>query len=339
MKLLFKIQQSNAGSHRTRSVSPVALLQAAILSFSLQAMAAEEGPIYAVQDALKREQFFSGERTGVLDPPTRTALRRFQSRNGLPETGEIDTHTLQALQRSTEVGRPVIESRPPVTKESAPNPAIVSKDRQFLQNIEAAETAREQQIAASSDLSASPALPPSPAPNPEPIQSSEAVRSPQPAVNPPPPPLAALEAQPPPSPAQPAVTAPTVPDATAQPDRKAERRKREVSKNRPAEKPRQPDRRKVEELHRDPPIPPASSRVAESVEEPEPLDSGGVRIIRSKTITSPDGRTLTRTTSSPETVAPTVRRAERVEPRRKNEGFFDRLFKDDGNDNDDKDDD
>jgi hypothetical protein len=66
----------------------------------------------------------------------------------------------------------------------------------------------------------------------------------------------------------------------------------------------------------------------ENSDDWEPLDSGGVRIIRSTTrVTGPDGRTYTKTTTYPGTVP--VRRAEPVEPRRKKEGFFDRLFKDD----------
>src|SRR5262245_6421086 len=93
---------------RIRKVPQITLLQSAFLAVSNHGMAAtaEEGPIYAVQDALKREQFFVGERTGVLDPPTRSALQRFQSRHGLPETGEMDTETLKALQTSAEADRP-----------------------------------------------------------------------------------------------------------------------------------------------------------------------------------------------------------------------------------------
>ena len=63
---------------------------------------AAEMPISAVQETLKREQFFYGEPSGVLDEPTHAALRRFQIRYGLPVSGEIDKATLQALQSPRE---------------------------------------------------------------------------------------------------------------------------------------------------------------------------------------------------------------------------------------------
>jgi peptidoglycan hydrolase-like protein with peptidoglycan-binding domain len=338
MKLFFQIERSIADSHRARSV-PIALLQAAILAVFLHSMAAAEGPIYAVQDALKREQFYFGERTGVLDPPTRSALRLFQTRHGLPDTGEIDSSTLQALQSSTDVGRPVIGSRSPATKEAAPSEAIVEKDREFLRNLEAVETGRERKMASPSELSGSSVPPPTTVPDPEPVQAPGAVQSLQPAANPAP--ALVPEIEPSPSADQPTVATPSAPDAVAQPSRKAEVRRPEVAKSRLVEKPRSLARRKVEEPTRaqssasprrvEPRIPPANSRVVEIDDEPEPLDSGGVRIIRptTTTTTGPDGRTYTKTTTHPATVAPTIRRAEPVEPRRKSDGFFDRLFKDD----------
>src|SRR4030095_10352979 len=178
MKSHFQIRRSVADSHQARSVTRMALLQAAVLAISLHGLAAAEGPIYAVQDALKRVHFFVGERTGVLDQPTRTALKRFQTRHGLPETGEIDTATLQALQSSAEVGRPVIESKSPATKDSALSEDIVEKDREFLRKLNTVETGREQNVPAPSAPSASSALPrPAPAADPAPVQAPKPVQS------------------------------------------------------------------------------------------------------------------------------------------------------------------
>jgi peptidoglycan hydrolase-like protein with peptidoglycan-binding domain len=326
----------------------MALLQAAVLALSLHGLAAAEGPIYAVQDALKREQFFSGERTGVLDQPTRNALQRFQTRHGLPDTGEIDTATLQALQSSAEVGRPVIESQTSATKDSALSDDIVQKDREFLRKLKTAEAGREQNVPAPSELSASSALSqPAPAADPAPVQASEPVQS----LPPVPDPTSAVvpEVAPPsPPPVQPTAAAPSDPDTSVQPSREAE-----VAKSRPVEKRRPHTSRKVEQpireygsdspAHQQPEldpianapqrraetrIPPANSKVVVNEDNWEPLDSGGVRITRSTTrVTGPDGRTYTKTTTYPGTVP--VRRAEPVEPRRKKDGFFDRLFKDD----------
>jgi peptidoglycan hydrolase-like protein with peptidoglycan-binding domain len=330
----------------------MALLQAAVLAVSLHGLAAAEGPIYSVQDALKREQFFTGERTGVLDRPTRTALQRFQTRHGLPDTGEVDTATLQALQSSAEAGRPVIASQPPAIKESASSEAIVEKDREFLQNLQAVETGREQ-VPAPPQVSASSALPPpapvadpAPAQAPAPVQPLPPVSDPAPTEVP--------EVAPPPAPVQATAAPPPVPETFVKPSRKAEVAKPEVAKSRPVEKLRplapskieQPTRTQssdfparqqseLEPIGSEPPrraerrIPPARSRVEESNDDPEPLDSGGVRIMRSTTTTAgPDGRTYTKTTTYPGTLTP-VRRAEPVEPRRKKDGFFDRLFKND----------
>jgi peptidoglycan hydrolase-like protein with peptidoglycan-binding domain len=353
MKSLFQIGQSIADSHRARSVPPMALLQAAILTVSLHGLAAAEGPIYAVQDALKREHFFAGERTGVLDPSTRSALQRFQTRHGLPDTGEIDTATLQALQSSPEESRPVIESQSPATKGSAPSEAVVEKDREFLRNLGAVETGSEQKMPAPSELSAASALPePAPVANPAPTQAAAPVQPLQPAPNPAP----AVDPEVvPPSQVQPTVTPPSPPDTSIQPSRETAVTRPQVAKSRSVEKPRPLARRKVEQPARaqssdspahqqpelepfrsapprrvEPRIPPASSRVVEIDNDPEPLDSGGVRIIRStRTTTGPDGRTYTKTTTLPGAVAPTIRRAEPVEPPRKKAGFFDRLFQDD----------
>jgi peptidoglycan hydrolase-like protein with peptidoglycan-binding domain len=347
MKLPFQTERSIADSHRRiPKPPPIALLQAAILAFALHGMAAAEGPIYAVQDALKREHLFVGERTGVLDPPTRSALRRFQARHALPETGEIDTDTLQILQSSTEAGRPVIQSHPTATADSSLNEAIVEKDREFLRNLEASGTGHEQNTTAPSELATTSE------PIPKPTQASGAEQSPQPTANPAP---AAVPApEPPPSSLQPTVAESLASDETSQPSRQTEVRKPEVAKSRSVEKPRSLARRKVEgparvggsdytprqqgELepgvitpprHVESRILPANSRVVEIDNEPEPLDSGGVRILRSTT-TSPDGRTYTKTTTYSGTVTPTIRRAEPVEPPpRKKSGFFDRLFKDD----------
>jgi len=104
---------------------------------------AAEMPISAVQEALKREQFFYGEPSGVLDEQTHAALRRFQIRYGLPVSGEIDKATLQALQSPLE--KDAAGTPPPVagaaSKAGSTAASTSEKDREFLRNLDRSGTA------------------------------------------------------------------------------------------------------------------------------------------------------------------------------------------------------
>ncbi|RPJ52928.1 MAG: peptidoglycan-binding protein [Acidobacteria bacterium] len=53
--------------------------------------------IVQVQEALKQAGFDPGMPSGVLDPPTREALRQYQRFRGLPGTGQLDEQTRAAL--------------------------------------------------------------------------------------------------------------------------------------------------------------------------------------------------------------------------------------------------
>jgi peptidoglycan hydrolase-like protein with peptidoglycan-binding domain len=88
-----------------------------------------EGPVSAVQNTLKQEKLLLTEPSGVFDEATQAALRRFQLRHSLVVTGQIDSATLEALQKSSTSQAPV-SNRPPLPE------AVVAEDRQFLQNLE-----------------------------------------------------------------------------------------------------------------------------------------------------------------------------------------------------------
>jgi hypothetical protein len=321
MKSLSKIRGRTTGHHHLL----MTWLQAAILAISCQGLLAADGPISAVQDALKKEQLLSGEPSGVLDDATRDALRRFQIRRGLRASGEIDTVTLQALQSHPEES----SSSPAVATESkgpGPTESTVEKDREFLQKV---ETGREQTPSAA-------------APAPVPVTSvaspsSKSARSERPL---------------PPEPAAPAI---------ASNPAKSENLKHRVDapENRAVEKPRlattarkveraplgqssdsstrreiEPDATSDAPARRgDPPISTASTKPVENVQEVEPPSGAKVtRIIT--TTTGPDGRTYVtekKTTTFSGTPAPTIRRAEPIEPRRTEGGLFHRIF---GNGND-----
>jgi hypothetical protein len=50
------------------------------------------------QRRLREAGFYTGSIDGVLGPNTAEALRRYQAKHGLPETGELDTATQKALE-------------------------------------------------------------------------------------------------------------------------------------------------------------------------------------------------------------------------------------------------
>jgi hypothetical protein len=56
--------------------------------------------IRQVQKRLQEEGFAPGGVDGVLGPQTRTALRQYQAKYGLPQTGNLDEATLRALKVS-----------------------------------------------------------------------------------------------------------------------------------------------------------------------------------------------------------------------------------------------
>ena len=53
----------------------------------------------AVQAALAWRGYYSGRIDGVMGPETRAAIRSFQSHQGLPVTGQIDSRLTNALRR------------------------------------------------------------------------------------------------------------------------------------------------------------------------------------------------------------------------------------------------
>lgn len=298
-------------------------LHAVLLLAALSATFAAEGPIFSVQDALKRENVFLGERTGVLDEPTQSALRRFQLQRGLPATGQIDAATLQALQSSVAASQPTVQSLPPTTAVAKPNPETVVKDKAFLEKLEQSEAAREEEQPAVA------AMPPPPTATPAPvIASTPEAEAPEPVA----------EESAPPKPAKARATEKNPPVAV-ETKRERERPQQSASVERnpkPApERVATPPARRQNATTAKARTEKTRRAAVEEVAEPDPLEPGGVRIIRSTTVT-PDGRTYiserrsTVTTSDEEPVI--IRRAEPVRPR--TPGLFDRIFNGDDDDDD-----
>src|SRR6266446_3110598 len=74
----------------------------------------------AVQQALKEQGFYYGDVTGKKTADTTAAIRRYQIRNGLQITGEIDAETLRSLGVGAG-GRSTARSQPTVAPEEETN--------------------------------------------------------------------------------------------------------------------------------------------------------------------------------------------------------------------------
>jgi len=68
--------------------------------------------IESVQQALKDEGFYYGEITGNKDADTTAAIRRYQIRNGLQITGDLNDETLKALGVGASGGRAIVKASP-----------------------------------------------------------------------------------------------------------------------------------------------------------------------------------------------------------------------------------
>jgi len=282
-------------------------VQAVMLAAALQGLALAQGPISAVQEALRREELLFGEPSGVFDEKTREALRRYQTRRGFPATGELDAATLKALQGPMPGDPPPIESvRPGVPAPSAKvSDSVLERDREFLRTLEASEAAREQHM-------------PPPAPVAERVTEPAAPEAMRP------------QALPTPEPAPPsrrAAFAPAAPAEQLEPVPGDPWNSRQLE---PLAKPKKSQRKSPAQ-----PLQRSRIQIVESEDYQDPIEPGGVRIIRS-TGTDRSGRTVIyETRTYAEKSAPVLRRAVPVEPRRK-AGLFDRIFN--GNDDDDDDD-
>ena len=122
----------------------------ALLSLVLVASADEL--IKNAQTQLKEEGFFPGEVTGVNSPETVAAIKRFQIRNGLENSGKLDSATLEALGLADNSTPALVPPPVPAKPGTAPQkPPVVDlrrektaaeKDREFLERQPPAPDAR-----------------------------------------------------------------------------------------------------------------------------------------------------------------------------------------------------
>src|SRR5437016_6657707 len=88
----------------------------------------------SVQQALADQGFYYGNATGEKSAETTSAIRRYQIRNGLQVTGEIDPETLQSLNVSS-TSNSVASSQPSLKRAvTQPNSARSSGNPKAEQN-------------------------------------------------------------------------------------------------------------------------------------------------------------------------------------------------------------
>jgi peptidoglycan hydrolase-like protein with peptidoglycan-binding domain len=95
-------------------------IRTAVLIFLLPMGALLADPVIEnVQKALKDEGFYYGEVTGNKDADTTAAIRRYQIRNGLQITGDLNDETLKALGVNSSGGRAVVKASPTVAPDNS----------------------------------------------------------------------------------------------------------------------------------------------------------------------------------------------------------------------------
>jgi peptidoglycan hydrolase-like protein with peptidoglycan-binding domain len=127
------------------------ILATALCFLALWSLAWADQIVESVQQKLKEQGFYYGEITGTKDTDTTAAIRRYQIRNGLQITGEINAETQRSLgltsqSSSTPRPRPAPPS-PPNTEDlrdesPAPNnPTVPAPPRNLDEEDDAPDTA------------------------------------------------------------------------------------------------------------------------------------------------------------------------------------------------------
>src|SRR5213082_620616 len=83
-----------------------------VLVAALVAGARADQVVQNVQQALKDQGFYYGEVTGDKDADTTAAIRRYQIRNGLQITGDLNEETLKSLGVNSSGAHAIVKASP-----------------------------------------------------------------------------------------------------------------------------------------------------------------------------------------------------------------------------------
>ena len=127
------------------------LLVVALATLSGVANVSADESVRAAQARLKSEGFYFNEPSGTLDADTSAAISRYQIRNGLQITGQLD-----AAVARTPSDFAVAASAKPAAPESGSWQQMRKSDRQFLERLESTRPGRKAgQVAAAPSSAAS----------------------------------------------------------------------------------------------------------------------------------------------------------------------------------------
>src|SRR5207247_10735815 len=118
-----------------------------LLAMCVAGLARADQTVQSVQQTLKDQGFYYGNVTGGKNSETAAAIRRYQIRNGLQVTGEINPETLQSLNVSP-------KPNPASSSQSASKPAMAQSIPAPLdQSAPVAQNSPNRQRGSTPDLS------------------------------------------------------------------------------------------------------------------------------------------------------------------------------------------
>src|SRR6266403_2236449 len=90
-----------------------------VLVAALAPGARADQAVQNVQQALKDQGFYYGEVTGEKDADTTAAIRRYQIRNGLQISGDLNDETLKSLGVDSSGARAIVKASPTPAPETS----------------------------------------------------------------------------------------------------------------------------------------------------------------------------------------------------------------------------
>ena len=133
------------------------LVLAVAVALAVVEAASANDNVRAVQMKLREGGFYSGEIDGAYSSQLSAALTRYQIRNGLPITGQLDVDTSKALGVKPAVTTSTANKANDAAQASETWRRLRKSDQQFLARIEkqtAAPSPREQSVVASASATA-----------------------------------------------------------------------------------------------------------------------------------------------------------------------------------------